>query len=449
MPRAARSVTWTVLASLLMVMAAHPAHAIPAFARQYRTGCTTCHTAPPKLNVLGEAFRLNGYRLPENALLTRRESPIPLGEDPWKDLWPRAIWPGELASTAPLALRAVSDATLRRVAPANERIRLRMPRDVYLLAGGTFGDGISAFVEAEWEDDGGVEVVQAKVLFQDPIPWLPNRRLNVLVGRQSLYLLTLGDRVLDRSGRRSFAWQSFGTSGATLAGHAGDAQWRMSDAAPGVSANGLVGGRLFYSLGAVQVGSDGGDDRGRPLGAYYTLRYKWGGLRLDGGYDSGGGPGAKGYGQLLDRAVILETFGFRATEALAERGMDRQRAAGVALRILNGATDIGMGYVRRSDRGAWGDDGHATMSSVFAKAEYLVFPWLIGSLKAERFRLRATGVIIDRDPSETTLVPAVTMLVRQNVRTVIEGELFTAHSRSRRAEQRRPHALSVLLEFAF
>ena len=36
---------------------------IPAFARMYRTSCSTCHTAAPKLNVLGEAFRLNGYRL--------------------------------------------------------------------------------------------------------------------------------------------------------------------------------------------------------------------------------------------------------------------------------------------------------------------------------------------------------------------------------------------------
>ena len=46
---------------------------IPAFARKYRTGCTTCHTAAPKLNVLGEAFRLNGYRFPENDALLRRD----------------------------------------------------------------------------------------------------------------------------------------------------------------------------------------------------------------------------------------------------------------------------------------------------------------------------------------------------------------------------------------
>ena len=41
-----------------------PAKAIPAFARKYQTSCTTCHTAFPKLNPFGEAFRRNNYRFP-------------------------------------------------------------------------------------------------------------------------------------------------------------------------------------------------------------------------------------------------------------------------------------------------------------------------------------------------------------------------------------------------
>jgi hypothetical protein len=52
---------------------------IPAFARMYRTACSTCHTAAPKLNVLGEAFRLNGYEMPQTRLLERADEPVPLG----------------------------------------------------------------------------------------------------------------------------------------------------------------------------------------------------------------------------------------------------------------------------------------------------------------------------------------------------------------------------------
>ncbi len=40
------------------------AQAIPAFARKYTLDCTTCHTAPPRLNTFGERFLENGYQLP-------------------------------------------------------------------------------------------------------------------------------------------------------------------------------------------------------------------------------------------------------------------------------------------------------------------------------------------------------------------------------------------------
>ncbi|SNB47386.1 hypothetical protein [Geobacter sp. DSM 9736] len=37
------------------------AHAIPAFTRQYKTECSTCHTIYPELNEYGEVFLKNGY----------------------------------------------------------------------------------------------------------------------------------------------------------------------------------------------------------------------------------------------------------------------------------------------------------------------------------------------------------------------------------------------------
>ncbi len=49
---------------LLFVLAgvAQPAYGIPAFARKYGLKCTACHEAWPLLNVVGRAFRDNGYR---------------------------------------------------------------------------------------------------------------------------------------------------------------------------------------------------------------------------------------------------------------------------------------------------------------------------------------------------------------------------------------------------
>ena len=186
-------------------------HRIPAFARKYRTSCTTCHTAAPKLNVLGEAFRLNGYQFPENDALLRNDDPVPLGADEWKELWPRAIWPGEIPGSAALALRVQSDVQVTRRA-GEPTVSLRFPQEVYLLAGSTLGEDIGAFVEVEWTQEGGVEVLQAKLKFQNLLPWLPKRSLNAWIGLQNLYLFTFADRQIDRAGRQKFLWQQFRAS---------------------------------------------------------------------------------------------------------------------------------------------------------------------------------------------------------------------------------------------
>jgi hypothetical protein len=55
------------------------ASAIPAFARKYGTSCQTCHTIFPKLNPFGVAFRLRGYRMPNETEDMVKEKPVSLG----------------------------------------------------------------------------------------------------------------------------------------------------------------------------------------------------------------------------------------------------------------------------------------------------------------------------------------------------------------------------------
>ncbi|MDX8410793.1 MAG: hypothetical protein R8K46_02820 [Mariprofundaceae bacterium] len=50
--------------SLLLLAFAQSASAIPVFARQYQTSCTTCHVAFPRLNAFGEEFIASNYRMP-------------------------------------------------------------------------------------------------------------------------------------------------------------------------------------------------------------------------------------------------------------------------------------------------------------------------------------------------------------------------------------------------
>ena len=322
---------------------------IPAFARKYRTSCSTCHAAAPKLNVLGEAFRLNGYRFPENDVLLRKEEPIPLGADPWKDLWPRAIWPGELPAIPPISLRIVSDIQVTRDESVDYTWTYKFPNEIYGLSGGSLGEAIGFFVEAEWTPDEGVEVLQAKVLFQDPLPFVADRAFNIWVGKQNLYLLTLADRQIDRAALLRLSWSEFAPSDLLLIDPVrGDSllssnELELRSPQPGIEANGIVGSRFYYALGLTQGTADLAVDNNGRKDLYYKLRYKIGGLALDGSYDTGGAPVLGSGGQLFDRGVILEHFGYVGAFPLDNGVEDEYYRLGFAARWLHGPLDLGAG----------------------------------------------------------------------------------------------------------
>ena len=435
---------------------------IPAFARKYRTSCSTCHTAAPKLNVLGEAFRLNGYRFPENDELLRRDDPVPLGSDPWKDLWPRAIWPSDIPGYVPIALRFQADIQLTREAEADYSWSYRIPEEVYLLAASTLGDNISVLLETEWSRETDLEVVQAKVMFQDLVPSLPDRFLNLWFGMQNLYLFVLADRQIDRAARQRFQWQDYRLSDLTLRNpETGDElnstnTFRLRQTQPSLELNGLLTGRLYYGLGLAQGVSDLTTDNNNAKDLYYRVRYKLGGLRLDGLYDPGDEPVLGGGGQLLDRSLTLEHFGYFGSQPVENDRQDDHRAWGVSARALYGPLDLGGGFVWGSNDDPWGLalGSNVPFSSFFGKGEYLVFPWLIGSLKFDTFdseipdSIREQGFTVGSQ-DQTRILPGVVVLVRQNIRAVLEAELFTEHEASHQAGQPKPNNLWFRLDLSF
>src|SRR5574340_774452 len=85
-------------------MLPHVAEASPVFARQYNVPWTVCHEMPPRLNALGEAFRLNGFRWSESNPAGEEQEG---GEVPfYKKLFPKA-GPGQVPDKVPLALRVI------------------------------------------------------------------------------------------------------------------------------------------------------------------------------------------------------------------------------------------------------------------------------------------------------------------------------------------------------
>ncbi|MFQ5703200.1 MAG: hypothetical protein ACE5HT_04185 [Gemmatimonadales bacterium] len=452
--------SFTVVSSVAFTGVDH--QRIPAFARKYRTSCTTCHTAPPKLNVLGEAFRLNGYKFPENDALLRRDEPVALGSAEWKDIWPRAIWPGELPGNVPIALRIVNDVNLTRQSDAESSSSLRFPEEVYVLAGTTLGDNLSAFLESEWTREDGLEVLQAKVELQNIIPGLPDRSLNVWVGVQNLYLFTFADRQIDRAGRQNFLWQEYRVSDLTLRGPlAGDSlrstnTFQLRRPQPALEVNGLLAGRLYYGIGLSQGTASTRQDDNDRKDAYYKVRYKFGGLGLDGAYAAGAKPVLGGGGQLLDRTLIVEHFGYVGAQPAEGNVDDAHRSFGVSARGIVGPLDLGVGYVWGSNDNPWGTvlSGQVDFSSLFARMEYMFFPWFIGSIKFDDLDVN-TPTTVQRSGftaggmDRTRLIPGVILLLRQNVRASLELELFTRDAASSELMQREPNNLWLRLDVSF
>lgn len=425
----------TVLFAATTLLPAHahraPDAAIPAFSRRYRVGCTRCHAAAPKLNVVGEAFRMNGYRFPVSEPAGREEPAVPLGEEPWKDLWPRSIWPGDIPGSVPLALRIQTDIEAVRDGDGKTAVNFRMPHEVYLLGGGSLGDQIGVFFESDWSRESGFEVVQAKVKFQRVLPGLGDRAVNLWVGLQSLYLFTFAERQTDRAGRTIFVWQRFRSSEVPLAGAPRPVSaFRPIAPQSAIEINGLITPRVAYGLGLSQGAGSATTDNNRYKDQYAKLRLKLGGMRLDGSYPDEGGPVKGSYGQYLDRALIVEAFAYQGSEPDPTEAESRHRLAGAAARLLQGPLDLGVGYVRGRDDNPWGPGrGHLDHSSLFVKGEYLLYPWLIASVKAEQFTLsRPTGA---GGPATTFrqdhVMPGLIALVRQNVRLVAEADLYTRY----------------------
>src|ERR1041384_3061489 len=87
--------------------------ALPIFARRFETSCMTCHVIIPKLNAFGIAFRNNGFKIPINDARLIKMPDVALGAPAWKQLWPKAVWPGAIPGVPPIAIRVLTDVNIR------------------------------------------------------------------------------------------------------------------------------------------------------------------------------------------------------------------------------------------------------------------------------------------------------------------------------------------------
>lgn len=174
---------------LSVMLLAGDAGAIPVFARKYQTACTTCHfVAFPQLNSFGVAFRDRGYRVPPDDEVYVKDTPVTMGVEPWKKLFPQAVWPSDIPGLPPLSLLVSSNF---KVMPHNRPNTGESSFDgvgeVELLTSGNFGESISYFgalglFERSDFKTSSVELERWFFVYS-PQFWNLSHHVNVQVGR--------------------------------------------------------------------------------------------------------------------------------------------------------------------------------------------------------------------------------------------------------------------------
>src|SRR5579863_8177898 len=132
-------------------------NAIPAFARKYQTSCSTCHNNYPELNDFGEAFKKNGFKFPKDDETFVKEPPVLLGARAQREAFPKAIYPGEIPGSIPIAFRYSGFASYNSKQPYAllqqpgttyvPQTDLFTPNTFTIISAGSLGQNISWWID--------------------------------------------------------------------------------------------------------------------------------------------------------------------------------------------------------------------------------------------------------------------------------------------------------------
>lgn len=136
---------YLLAATVFTIVSPSPSHAIPAFARQHKAECSTCHTIFPQLNEFGEAFLKNSYVYPGKPKAGKTAEPQAAtttapAEQASKN---EALWLSAIPEQIPVSFAASADLSYN--ADAEDKLDLAT-RSLRLHAGGAFRDKAGFFI---------------------------------------------------------------------------------------------------------------------------------------------------------------------------------------------------------------------------------------------------------------------------------------------------------------
>jgi len=412
----------SVISILWLAFIPDNAFAIPAFARKYQTSCVLCHAPFPRLTAMGEAFRLNGYKIPQADEIYVKDQPVSLGAEPYKKVFPEAVWPSNIPGQLPLSIRAVGDVKYHPNGSQSNRSEFNLPTEVDVLGAGAFGNDFSFFVNIGFQnqDDNTTTSTKAWLMWQNLFPGIfGENHFNIKAG-------TVGSQEIALPNTRN-------ENSYTIEDYLYVTKLGL-DSHPGFEINGF-GRQWRYALGLVET-----DSSNSQKDPYAAFAFKFGGLGFDGmgGKSEAGGLSVAPSGYWRDDSVILGLFAFRTYVGANADTFDR---IGGDIRLNHNDFSLSGGFIRGVDNSV-----NQTQNIWFAEAEYFLFPWMVLNCRYEDLFVQDADM-----QDQTRFVFGTSMLIRANIRANLECRLYTKNEPIKLAggDIQDDDQIALRLDFAF
>lgn len=395
------------LAGVAWILAAAPtADAIPSFARRYETSCQTCHVAYPRLTPFGEAFRRNAYRFPGGGDETaQKEEPLALGTEVHQELWPAAVWPGEMPRSLPLSITLNGKAAFGGGGHAHggtttdshgggSQVDLgSLGGQIGLRAAGTLGSAAAVFASIDFGGHAPVAVERGFVVLT---PWNP-AAFQVRLGRfdPSLHGVSIHRSLLPHD-------QPVTTTAVGLN------PFTPEPSANGVELSGVFGaGRLGWVAGAVENVTPNSFN---VKDLYARVEGKLGGMRLD-GLEAEAGKAA-----WSERSVLLGLSGWLGRAALATKTGSHLRddqflRLGADLHAIFDDLLLDVVAARQQHDGPLATAGEVTTDLLSAELTWMVTAFAFPTLRLDANRQETTA----KTQTGWTAQAMATAVVRPNL----------------------------------
>lgn len=451
--------------------------AMPSFARRYQTSCVTCHTSFPQLSAVGDSFRINGYRFRDDERYLKEE-PLELGDEAYKKLWPKAMWPSHIPQTSgfSVATRLFCEINTGNDNPERESdLTFVMPHELEASWAGQLGDLGAAYGDMIFmqEDYGTAEThswlwAKAWIELSDLVG--PENMFNLRVGTQGMHTMGLytstNEKRLGIQPYRINSWmmpwpEVYQSEG--LVDFWGNT-YNMQPQ-PGIELSGFgkswlyyvgvvngniqkpVGGRpeLFELEGVQFFGQSANTDT---KDFYGGLAYKFGGVGYDGTGVEEDDVLARNAEYWRDDSVTLAVFGYKGTAKIMtdvyddatytthtriESDDDFWRfAIGGELKYKDLTVDLG--WMMANDENPYGTlwDNSVEIDGWLAEVSYFVYPWLIPYIRYEGLHFhnmpetsRTDSIRIQHRQDEEVVTIGFKAHIRTNVHVTAEYQYFT------------------------